>query len=154
MFSKSFGYALRGIIYIVLLQGKRRNVQVDEIAQQLSLPQHFMSKILKNLVKHGILSSSKGPNGGFHINEQTLSTPILRIIEITEGLGMINNCALRLQECNSQNPCPLHYKMESVKHVLKKELGETTIKDLTDNDNPDLIKSLSNMVHPVLKPLL
>lgn len=149
MFSKTFGYALRGILYIALLQGKRKNVQVDEIAQQLSLPQHFMSKILKNLVKHQILSSSKGPNGGFHINERTLSTSLLHIVEITEGLGLINHCALRLQECNSQNPCPLHFKMESIKLNLKKELVETTIQDLVDQDNPDLIKSLSNLIHPV-----
>ena len=153
MFSKSFGYALRGILYIALLQGKRRNVQVDEIAQQLSLPQHFMSKILKNLVKHGILSSSKGPNGGFHINELTLNTPLLHIVEVTEGLGLIKNCALRMQECNLQNPCPLHYKMESIKKTLSKELGETTIQDLANNDNPDLIKSLSNTIHPVINQL-
>ena len=153
MFSKSFGYALRGILYIALLQGKRRNVQVDEIAQQLSLPQHFMSKILKNLVKHNILSSSKGPNGGFHINEFTLNTPLLRIVEVTEGLGLINNCALRMQECNLQNPCPLHYKMERIKNTLKKELRETTVKDLANTNHPDLIKSLSNTVHPLINQL-
>jgi Rrf2 family iron-sulfur cluster assembly transcriptional regulator len=153
MFSKSFGYALRGILYIVLFQGTRRNVQVDEIAQQLCLPQHFMSKILKNLVKHGILSSSKGPNGGFHINELTLHTPLLRVVEVTEGLGLITNCALRMQECNLQNPCPLHYKMESIKHTLRKELGETTIKDLADTKNPDVIKSLSNTSYPVFNQL-
>lgn len=153
MFSKSFGYALRGVLYIALVQGDRRNVQVDEIAQQLSLPQHFMSKILKNLVKHGILSSSKGPHGGFHINELTLNTPLLRIVEVTEGLGLINNCALRMQECSLQNPCPLHYKMDSIKNTLRKELGETTIKDLTKNDNPDFIKSLSNTIHPVFNHL-
>ena len=154
MFSKSFGYSLRGILYIALLQGKRKNVQVDEIAQQLCLPQHFMSKILKNLVKEKILSSSKGPNGGFHINEKTLSTSLLHIVEVTEGLGIINHCALRLQECNSHNPCPLHYKMEAIKLNLKKELEETTIQDLVEQDNPDLIKSLSNNAHDLSKQII
>ena len=149
MFSKSFDYALRGILYIAMLQGKRRNVQVDEIAQQLVLPPHFMSKILKNLVKHHILDSSKGPNGGFHINGQTLNTTVLQIVETTEGLGLIQNCALRLQECNSQNPCPLHYKMEGIKKLLLSELSQTTIQDLVTKDHPDFIKSLSNIANPV-----
>lgn len=154
MFSKSFGYALRGILYIALLQGNRRNVQVDEIAQQLALPPHFMSKILKSLAKHGILGSSKGPHGGFHMNEQTLDTPLLQILEVTEGLNLIHNCVLRLHECDTHNPCALHCKMEGIKKALRQELVATTIQDLMEQNSPDVIKSLSNFKHPSSKQLL
>jgi len=150
MFSKSFGYALRGILYIAYEQKGRRNIQVEEIARQLALPPHFMSKILKNLVKHKILSSSKGPNGGFNLNETTLQTSVLRVLEVTEGLSLIHNCALRMQECNHQNPCPLHYKMEGIKASLNKELSETSINDLVQEDKADFILSLTSTINTVI----
>jgi Rrf2 family transcriptional regulator, iron-sulfur cluster assembly transcription factor len=146
MFSKSFGYALRGILYIALLQHEARNIQVDEIAERLALPRHFMSKILKNLAKHGILHSIKGPNGGFNINEHTMGTTVLTIVKITEGLAAFDNCVLRLHKCDAQNPCPLHQKIAESKETLRKELASTTIEDLVRTDKKDFIKSITTLV--------
>lgn len=145
MFSKSFSYALRGILYIALLQDEERNIHVNEIAEQLGVPRHFMGKILKNLVKHHILHSTKGPNGGFRINELTLRTSVLKVVEITDGLSAFNNCVLRLHLCNSQNPCPLHHLIEGAKESLRKELLNTTIEDLLEKDKQDFIKSITTI---------
>ena len=41
IFSKSFGYAVRGVLYIALMQDEKRYVQVEEIASTLSVPRHF-----------------------------------------------------------------------------------------------------------------
>ena len=79
LFSKSFGYALRGILYIASMQDEHRLIQIDEIAAQLNVPRYFMGKILKRLVKENILLSTKGPYGGFSLHQQTLSLPLLPI---------------------------------------------------------------------------
>jgi Rrf2 family transcriptional regulator, iron-sulfur cluster assembly transcription factor len=146
MFSKSFGYALRGILYVALLQNEGRNIHVDEIAEKLSVPRHFMGKILKNLVKHGILHSIKGPHGGFSVQEQTLRTPLMNIVEITDGLSLFNLCVLRLHECNVDNPCPMHKQIEQSKASLKATLLNTTISDLLIGDKDDFIKSITTGV--------
>ena len=57
--SKSFGYALRGILYISLMEDENRKVQADEIAENLSVPRHFLSKILKQVAKAGIIGFTK-----------------------------------------------------------------------------------------------
>ncbi|RYF86429.1 MAG: transcriptional regulator, partial [Chitinophagaceae bacterium] len=49
-FSKSFGYAVRGVLYIAFMQDAKQYVQAEEIAAQLLVPRHFVSKILKKLV--------------------------------------------------------------------------------------------------------
>lgn len=153
MFSKSFGYALRGILYIALLQNEGRNIHVDEIAEKLSVPRHFMGKILKNLVKHGILHSIKGPNGGFSVQEQTLSIPLLKIVELTDGLSLFNVCVLRLHVCSADNPCPMHKQIEQSKASLKATLINTTIGDLLIEDKEDFIKSITTGVETqALKP--
>lgn len=147
LFSKSFGYAIRGILYVALLQGERRNVQVDEIAEQLNIPRHFMRKIMKKLVKENLLFSSKGPNGGFSLHQRTLNVPLVAVLEVTDGLSTLEGCVLRLNECNKQNPCPLHDSMEQMKTTLRQKLETTTIAQLLGDDKSNFLKSISSQIH-------
>ncbi|MBD0353258.1 MAG: Rrf2 family transcriptional regulator [Flavisolibacter sp.] len=143
LFSKSFGYALRGILYVAAMQDEQRNVQVEEIAARLGVPRHFMGKILKKLVKQNMLLSAKGPYGGFSLHPHALSSPLLSIVEITDGLSTFHQCILRLKNCNPQEPCPLHNQMEKIKAALLGVFETTTIQDLLYADKKDFIKSIA-----------
>lgn len=143
MFSKSFGYALRGILYVALMQKEKRKVQAEEIADKLSVPRHFLGKILQQLVKAGLLQSTKGPYGGFYLAPGTLQTPLIKIVEITDGIEQFNTCVLQLRQCNKINPCPLHAEMDLFKTQLKQELTETKIEELISNDKKLFIDSIS-----------
>ncbi len=145
LFSKSFGYALRGILYIAMVSDGKSRIHADEIALQLSVPRHFLGKIMKKVVKHGILDSTKGLHGGFSLNEKTLSTPLLDLVMLTDGKDQFETCVLRLRKCNSDHPCPLHHKMETHKKELFQLFFSTTIGDLLYADQPDFIKSLSTI---------
>jgi Rrf2 family transcriptional regulator, iron-sulfur cluster assembly transcription factor len=142
-FSKSFGYALRGILYTAVACKEKQRIQVDEMARELEVPRHFLGKIMKKVVKHGILHSTKGPYGGFSLNEITLSTSLFELITITDGDEQFESCVLRLKKCNATRPCPLHHKMETFKVEMKQLLTKTQIGDLLNADQPGLIKSLS-----------
>ena len=143
IFSKSFGYALRGVLYIAVMQDEKRYVQAEEIASGLSVPRHFMGKILKKLAKEKVLLSIKGPSGGFTLNEHTLKMPLMNLITIMDGIQIFNSCTLRVTECNATNPCPMHFQMEGVKSGLKSLLSDTTIGDLLETDKEEFIKSIS-----------
>jgi len=143
IFSKSFGYTIRGILFISSMQTEKQFVQVEEIASALSVPRHFMGKILKKLAKEKILSSAKGPTGGFTINKNTLQVKLLDIVKLTNGSLGLGNCVLRLQECNSTNPCPMHYKIEGMRKGLTSFLSETTIADLLKTNGAGVIEGLS-----------
>ena len=143
MFSKSFGYAVRGVLYIALVQDTKPYIQAEEIAAKLNVPRHFISKILKKLVKAGVLSSSKGKTGGFSTNDETKKNLLIRLYEITDGLASFNTCSLRLSECDSLNPCPMHHQIESIKHQLVNMLSSTSIADLLQDDKEAFIKSIA-----------
>jgi Rrf2 family iron-sulfur cluster assembly transcriptional regulator len=143
IFSKSFGYAVRGVLYISVVQSEKRFVQAEEIALNLGAPRHFMGKILKRLAKEGVISSAKGPSGGFAINESTLKLPLMRVMEITDGLSSFHNCVMRMKECNASNPCPMHYKMDSIKSGLRTVLSSTVLGDLLGEDRAEFLKSIS-----------
>jgi Rrf2 family transcriptional regulator, iron-sulfur cluster assembly transcription factor len=147
LFSKTFSYALRGILYIALVQNEKQRVQLDEIADKLGAPRHFMGKVLKQLVKENLLYSTKGPYGGFYLREDTLTTPVLKVVAITDGITGFETCVLLFTKCNAQNPCPMHKKIEAIKNELKKVVGNTTLGELLSNDKKQLLESIATVHH-------
>jgi len=141
--SKSFGYALRGILYIAAMHDEQRKVQIGEIATKLSVPKHFLGKIMQQIVKAGLIKSTKGPYGGFFLTDETLATPVIRLVEITDGMEQFSMCILKLKYCNGSDPCPLHYKMEDVKRNYLNVFTKITIGDLLKDSKSDLLKSLA-----------
>lgn len=143
IFSKSFGYALRGVLYIEMAGESRSMVQLDEIARELAIPRHFLGKVMKKLVKEGVVSSLKGPFGGFSINEKTKETSLLQLVNMTGEPEEFSSCVLRLRKCNAKNPCPMHHQIESLRQQWQTLLTSTTIGDLIRKDMPDFIKSIA-----------
>jgi Rrf2 family protein len=141
--SKSFGYALRGVLYVSLMSDERRKIRIEEIAAALGVPRHFLGKIMKQVVKAGIISSTRGQQGGFYINEQTLQTPLEKIILLTEGEAYFTTCMLSMRPCNAADPCPLHNRLYGFKTEVREFYRQTTVADLLQTDKPQFIHSLS-----------
>src|SRR6266496_4512930 len=127
IFSKSFGYALRGTLYVAMMNDERRKIRIDEMANRLSVPRHFMGKIMNKVAKKGILNSTKGPNGGFALNGNTLNTSLLTLVEAMDGLEQFDECVLRLRKCDALHPCPLHAHVRAYKNDLVKIFEQTNI---------------------------
>ncbi|MDZ4795963.1 MAG: Rrf2 family transcriptional regulator [Bacteroidota bacterium] len=144
-FSKSFGYAVRGVLYVAIIDKENSKVQLNEMADKLLVPRHFLAKIMKTMMKEGILTSTKGPYGGFAINGNTLQVTLIQLVKITDGVEQFNSCVLRLRKCNSKNPCPMHIHIESLRKQWQSLLASTTIGDLLRKDQPDFIKSIATL---------
>lgn len=131
MLAKATEYALRSAIYVVGQSKVGRRVGVDEIAEELGAPRHFVAKILQTLTKNQILLSAKGPNGGFYWEAQTPRIMALDIILLMEGRGFLTECVLGLKTCSSKNPCPLHYQYKPSRDRILAMFGEASLEDLS-----------------------
>ncbi|MBL1407129.1 RrF2 family transcriptional regulator [Sphingobacterium faecale] len=127
LFSKTCEYAMRAVFYIAShsLDGSRPGIK--EIAENINSPEHFLAKILQKLSKGGIVSSIKGPNGGFFIEPQGLNRPLADIITCLEGDQIFTGCGMGLSYCSESNPCPLHHEFKKVRNQLTHMLYQTTI---------------------------
>ena len=140
--SKSFGYSLRSIIYMALMSNTKRNIQLQEISDEISVPRHFLGKVMKRLAKNGIVDSAKGRTGGFMLNEHTLSYSLKDLIILIEGDALFSACVIGFKKCNEKNPCPLHHQMVEIRKQILKTYSETKIGDLLIEDKTELLKSL------------
>lgn len=143
IFSKTFGYALRGVLYVSMISQTKPRVQLDEMAEQLAVPRHFLGKVMKKLVKDGVLNSMKGPFGGFCMNEKTLEVTLFELMEITGEVEEFSSCVLRLRNCNPKNPCPIHNQIDVLRKKWQHFLSTTTIGDLIKKNQPDFISSIA-----------
>lgn len=132
MFSKSCEYAIKSCIFIAQFTDQNRCVSVKEIAKHIKAPEHFVSKILQRLSRKKIITSVKGPNGGFCMDSVQINKPIIDIVELIDGDGLLSSCILGLDQCNSSNLCPMHHEFQKIKHNIRNLLYNNTIKDFND----------------------
>ncbi len=132
MISKTCGYAIRGVVFLSLEKNSNRKVGIHEMAEELQIPQHFLGKILQELVRRGIVGSIKGPNGGFFANSHTISRPLIDVIEAIDGLGIFKKCFLGREECSAANPCPLHDEFDGCRNTIFKTFETLKVSNLVE----------------------
>lgn len=125
--SKPCKYGIRALLYIAMEGDTNTKTGLPKIAEALDIPRPYLSKIMRDLVKHRLARSSKGPNGGFYMTPKEKSKTLLDVIEAVDGLKYFTDCGLGMEDCDNSNPCPLHTEIVSIREKIKKTIGKHTI---------------------------
>jgi Rrf2 family protein len=131
MFSKACEYAIRATLYISIKSIEGSRLGIKEIAKEIDSPEPFTAKILQTLSREGIISSIKGPNGGFFLEPNAKPIPLNTIIKAIDGEDVLHTCTLGLRECSDKFPCPVHHEVKKYKEHVRKTMKEKTVQDLT-----------------------
>ncbi len=129
MFSKTCQYAIRAVLYLAV-HADDKKVGVAELAEALNAPKHFLAKILQQLSKHKLVSSAKGPKGGFYLTEKNLKATLEDIILCIDGPEVFTGCVMGLPQCSSENPCPLHVQANAYRQGLQFHLKYQSIGEM------------------------
>lgn len=114
LFSRQCEYALQAVTYLAL-KPEGEMTSIKELAKKLNIPYHFLGKILQDLSYKGLLSSQKGPSGGFGLAMPAKDITLFHIVEAIDGVGFTKNCVLGFPECSGQNPCAVHEKWSGLR---------------------------------------
>lgn len=133
MFSKTAEYALRATIFIAQKGTADNKLGIEEIAKAIDSPKSFTAKILQLLTKDNkVVSSVRGPNGGFYITKESQKLPARAILEAVNEDEVLKKCVLGLKLCSEIEPCPMHAEYKIIKKQLNQLFGKKTIKHLAD----------------------
>ncbi|ERM82747.1 hypothetical protein P872_04315 [Rhodonellum psychrophilum GCM71 = DSM 17998] len=130
MFSKACKYAINAMTYIATLPKERDRVGLKEISKEINSPEAFTAKILQVLVKDHLLTSIKGPNGGFMMRGKSEEIFLGQIVEAIDGDVLFTGCALGLEHCNGHHPCAVHHKFKAIRDHLAGMLMTTSLKEV------------------------
>lgn len=105
-------------------------VQAREIAEALSIPYHFLSKILQDLARKGVLVSTKGPGGGFRLVRPPEETSLYDVISVVEGPLSDTECMLGLDRCSDEARCPMHDFWKSYRSTFRSKMESISLVDV------------------------
>jgi len=133
MLSNQSKYAIRAVLYLAIYASKNNKIGSKKVAELIDIPAPFLAKIFQTLSREKIISSTKGPNGGFYLNEIELSKNLMDIIECIDGLESFKSCYVGLPRCSDENPCAIHHIAAPCRKVLIKELTERSIQNFAQD---------------------
>ncbi|MDG1040528.1 MAG: Rrf2 family transcriptional regulator [Polaribacter sp.] len=111
----------------------------------MHIPAPFLAKTLQELTKKDIISSIKGPHGGFFLTPENNQRTLFSIIEAIDGIQKFESCFLGQEECNDDKPCVVHHLYLPFKNKLLNKLKTKSIVEMANeyaknNNLLDIIK--------------
>jgi len=124
--TRAADYAVRAMMHLATLpQGTR--VNIGELARASEAPNHFMSKVLQQLVHGGLVVSRRGENGGFELAMPPEEISMLRVVEAIEGRFALNNCLASDTACLRSEWCAAHDVWAEAQGAMVQVLANASI---------------------------
>jgi len=124
-------YSLEALAYLAC-QEKGTYSKVHSMAVKLNIPRHYLGKILTELVKKGLVSSIKGPAGGFVLNGNVSNFALFDVLQSLGGIEKLQErCVMGFGDCSSETPCVFHDLWSEFKEGAISEIQKLTLEDFS-----------------------
>ena len=118
-------YAIRAL----LMLGAKRNTYVSAkaIAVEQDMPYQFLRGVLQEMIRHGLIVSKEGVQGGFMMEKDPDDIGVRQLIEIFQGRVQVSECMFRKQICANRSRCVLRHEIMRIEQVVNNEFEQVTI---------------------------
>jgi Rrf2 family protein len=107
-------------------------LSVKALAGDLRASEAHLAKVFQKLNKAGIVSSFRGPTGGFVLNKPAGEISFLDVYEILESPVLLNNCPLGKSMC-SMHRCIFEGKIQGISRDIYEALQKIKLSDFEKN---------------------
>jgi Rrf2 family transcriptional regulator, cysteine metabolism repressor len=83
--SRTASYALQAVLQLAQSDASGCPIPCSRLAADGKMPERFLLQILRSLVTHGILSSTRGVDGGYVLERSPEELSVLDVIEAVDG---------------------------------------------------------------------
>ena len=133
MLSQRTRYTIRALLHLADRYGEGP-VQLSEIAQAQNIPPKFLTVMLSQMIREGLVASRRGREGGYWLAKPAAEISYGELVRLTRGsLGLLP-CASRFayeqcRNCISEDKCRLHRAMLLVRDETARILDGLTLAD-------------------------
>ena len=93
------------------------------------IPAKYLSNILGDLVRHGILQSSRGKGGGFRLRLPAAEMTLYEVLQPFEQFDPLR-CPFGSKACSDETPCLAHTQWMHVVETERRFLCDTSVYDV------------------------
>ncbi|MCB2058262.1 MAG: Rrf2 family transcriptional regulator [Novosphingobium sp.] len=133
MLSQKTRYSIRALQHLADNWG-RGPVRLDAIAEAQNIPRKFLTVILSQMVRDGLVASHRGRDGGYELALPPVDIRYGDIIRLTRGSVALVPCASRnahehCENCLPESECRLRSLMLTLRDEMAAMLDRMTLAD-------------------------
>ncbi len=133
MLSQKTRYTIRALQHLADVWGQG-SVRLDAIAEAQNIPRKFLTVILSEMVREGLVNSHRGREGGYELALNPVDVRYGDIIRLTRGSLALVPCASRnahehCQNCLPEVECRLRGLMLTLRDEMATMLDKMSLAD-------------------------
>jgi Rrf2 family nitric oxide-sensitive transcriptional repressor len=134
MISLTAEYALRAVVHLVAVgdeNGAPAVLKVGQIAGAMQIPESYLSKVLQQLTRAGLIKSQRGTGGGFRLGRAAEEITAYDVLQAVDPIRRIETCPLGL-DAHAMALCPLHKQLDEAAALLEERFRGVRIIDMLE----------------------
>ncbi|RMH26881.1 MAG: Rrf2 family transcriptional regulator [Planctomycetota bacterium] len=128
MLSQAVGYAAAALGFMAV--SPDRGALVREIAQACDIPPAYLSKIINQLARAGLVKTQRGVGGGAKLSREGADITLFDLCVALNDPAIQQRCMLGIADCTDERGCPAHEFNTERRSCLIRFLKETTVQDI------------------------
>lgn len=132
--SKTFDYAVRSLVHLALMpEGQTADLRAISLSQ--NIPVSYLAKVMRHLVRGGLVSSMLGRDGGYSLRRPADQITLLQVYLVMEGELRLVECMDNGRSCVMSTDCAQAGVWKRLKDAVEGIFQETTLADLLPKRN-------------------
>ena len=111
-------------------------IQIKEISKRQDISQRYLEQIFQKLRKAGLLTSKRGPRGGYTLAKATKDISVGDVIQAVEGATEIVPCIKKKKKtnkkCDNFDKCATRFFWDEASQKIFEYFSGISIQDICD----------------------
>lgn len=125
--SRTMAYAVQAMLHLAILDSDDP-VSCNKLAKKGKMPERFLLQVLRNLVTHGLLHSTRGVEGGYYLARPAKQITLLDVFEAFDQTLVPSIAPLKGLPVTTRQV--LNNALESGASAAERELARVSLADL------------------------
>ena len=125
-------YALRAVLALAKLQKNGEPVSINMLSERENISSVFLEQIFFKLRKAGLVSSTRGPGGGFRFAKNLDKLTVKQILDAAGEDLELTFCDKHVEDCERLGECMSHKVWQDVTNLVNKYFSEITLASILE----------------------
>jgi Rrf2 family protein len=124
-----------GLIILSSLLKNDSYVSLTDVVKKTDLPQRYLARIAGTLVKHGLLVSHEGRDGGYKITKKVRTMNLFDYLTIFEKNIEVSKCCIKSFTCHFMRICKHgNFFQHKLTNILSDQLKNIKLVDIFETN--------------------
>lgn len=106
------------------------------VAEATGIAPPTVSKLLKSLARAGLVTSTRGANGGYRLARPPQDISAADVIDALEGPVSITECSANDSHCDYEDTCSVGNSWQRINVAIRRALEDVSLVDLQRANSP------------------